>query len=100
MLLCTAPLTTVKELARLGRVPPSTLRDRLGKLSEMGLVDFVSHHLGILRPHPQRRYFPTEKGIDAAAMTEWGAERFPSEYPVSRQWFRLLAERLDAVAVL
>ena len=51
LLLCTAPLTTVKELARLGRVPPSTLRDRLGKLSEMGLVDFVSHHLGILRPH-------------------------------------------------
>ena len=27
-------------------------------------------------------------------------ERFLSEYPVSREWFRLLTERLDSVAVL
>ena len=99
LLLCTAPLATVKELARLGRVPASTLRDRLEKLVEMGMVDSVSHRLSALGPHPQRRYFPTEKGIDAAAMAEWGTGRFLSEYPVSRQWFRLLTERLDAVAV-
>ena len=100
LLLCTAPLTTVKELARLGRVPPSTLRDRLEKLADLGLVDSVPHRMAALGPHPRRRYFPTEEGIDAAAMTEWGTERFLSEYPVSRQWFRLLAERLDSLAVL
>ena len=27
-------------------------------------------------------------------------ERFLSEYPVSQEWFRLLTERLDSVAVL
>ena len=31
---------------------------------------------------------------------EHGTERFLSEYPVSREWFRILTERLDAVAVL
>ena len=33
-------------------------------------------------------------------MIEHGTERFLSEYPVSRQWLRLLAERLDAETVL
>ena len=56
--------------------------------------------MGVLGPHPQRRYFPTEKGITAGGRVEHGTERFLREYPVSRQWFWLLAERLDAIAVL
>ena len=99
-LLCAAPLATVDELSRFGRVPTSTLRDRLRRLAKMGMADSVSHHLGVLGPHPQRRHFPTEKGIEAGAMVEHGTETFLREYPVSRQWFRLLAERMDAVAVL
>ena len=99
-LLCAAPLATVDELSRFGRVPVSTLRGRLGKLAEQGLVDSVPHHLGVLGPHPKRRHFPTEQGIVAGGRIEHGTEYFLSEYPVSRQWFRLLAERLDAVAVL
>ena len=63
----------------------------------MGMADSVSHSLTVLGPHPHLRYFPTEKGIDAGAMVEWGPETFLREYPVSRQWFRLLADRLDAV---
>ena len=98
LLLCAAPLATVDELSRFGRVPASTLRDRLKKLAKMGMADSVSHSLSILGPHPHLRYFPTEKGIDAGAMVEWGTKTFLREYPVSRQWFRLLAERLDAVA--
>ena len=62
LLLCAAPLATVEELSRFGRVPASTLRDRLRKLTERGLADSVPHHLSILGPRPQRRYFPTEKG--------------------------------------
>ena len=100
LLLCATPLATVDELSRFGRIPASTLRDRLKKLVKMGMADSVSHSLGILGPHPHLRYFPTEEGIDAGAMVEWGTETFLREYPVSRQWFRLLAERLDAVVTL
>ncbi len=39
LLLCATPLATVKELAGFGRVPASTLRERLGKLAERGLAD-------------------------------------------------------------
>ena len=100
LLLCATPLAAVEEMARFGRVPASTLRDRLGKLAERGLVDSLLHRLGVLGPHPHRRYFPTEKSITAGGSVEHGTERFLSEYPVSRQWFWLLADRLDAIAVL
>ena len=100
LLLCAAPLATVDELARFGRVSASTLRERLDRLAKRGLADSVSHHLGALGSRPQRRYFPTEPGIVSGGRIEHGTECFLREYPVSKQWFRLLAERLDAVAVL
>ena len=100
LLLCAAPLATVDELSRFGRVPASTLRERLEKLAKRNLVSSVPHHLSILGARPKRRYFPTEKGITAGGRVEHGTERFLREYPVSRQWFWLLAERLDAIAVL
>ena len=74
-----APLTTVGELARFNRVPATTLRGRLERLAE--LVDSMSHRLGALGPKTQRRYFLTEKGIQAAAAFEWGTERF---WPTTR----------------
>ena len=98
--LCAAPLTTVSELARFNREPPTTLRGRLERLTELGLADSVSHSLAALGPKPQRRYFPTKEGIHAAAALESGIRSFLTDRPVSRQWFRLLTERLDAVAVL
>ena len=98
--LCAAPLATVSELARFNREPPTTLRGRLERLAELGLADSVSHRLAALGPKPQRRYFPTKEGIHAAATLEPGIRRLLAEQPVSRQWFRLLTERLDAVAVL
>ena len=98
--LCAAPLATVSELARFNRAPTTTLRGRLERMTELGLADSVSHRLGALGPKPQRRYFPTNEGIRAAATLEWGTKTFLADQPVSRQWFRLLTERLDAVAVL
>ena len=62
LLLCATPLATVDELSRFGRIPASTLRDRLKKLVKMGIADSVSHSLGVLGPHPHLRHFPTEKG--------------------------------------
>ena len=100
LLLCAAPLATVDELARFGRVPASTLRERLDRLVERGLADSVSHHLSALGSRPQRRYFPTDKGVTAAGMATRGRRHMLTAYPVSKQWFRLLAERLDAVAAL
>ena len=100
LLLCATPLATVEELARFSRVPATTLRGRLAKLRERGLADSVVHHLSDLGPPPRRRHFPTELGIDAGGSAENGPERFLREYPVSREWFRLLGERLDATAVL
>ena len=100
LLLCAAPLTTVDELSRLGRIPASTLRERLKKLTGRGLVDSVPHHLSILGPRSQRRYFPTEKGVTAGGVTTKGQAHMLRAYPVSKQWVRLLAERLDAVGVL
>lgn len=100
LLLCATTLSTVDELSRFGRIPVSTLRDRLKKLAKMGMADSVSHSLSVLGPHPHLRYFPTERGIEAGAMVEHGTETFLREYPVSRQWLRLLADRLDAVAML
>ncbi len=99
-LLCAAPLATVDELSRFGRIPASTLRERLGKLAKQGLVDSAPHQLSVLGARPQRRYFPTQRGIVAGGRIERGTDRFLREYPVSRQWFRLLTERLDAAAVL
>ena len=100
LLLCATPLATVDELSRFGRLPTSTLRDRLKKLTERGLVDSVPHHLSVLGTRPQRRYFPTEKGVTAAGAATKGRAHMLRAYPVSKQWFRLLAERLDVVAVL
>ena len=100
LLLCATPLATVEELSRFGRIPASTLRDRLKKLAKMGMADSVPHSLTTLGPHPHLRHFPTEKGIHAGAMVEWGPKTFLREYPLSKQWFRLLADRLDAVAAL
>ena len=100
LLLCSTPLSTVEELFRFGRVPTSTLRDRLKKLIERGLVDSVPHHLSVLGTRPQRRYFLTEKGVTAGGAATKGRKHMLLTYPVSKQWFRLLAERLDAVAVL
>ena len=100
LLLCATPLATVEELSRFGRVAASTLRDRLKKLTERGLADSVAHHLNVLGTRPQRRYFPTEKGVTAAGAATKGRAHMLRAYPVSKQWFRLLAERLDALAVL
>ena len=83
--LCEAPLTTASELAQLIRVPVSTLRDQLVKLSELGLADSRLHRLDTLGPRPHRRYFRTTAGIRALAIDEAGVERMLSLYPVSKQ---------------
>ena len=100
LLLCASPLATVEELSRFGRVPAFTLRERLGKLAKRGLVDSEAHHLSVLGTRPQHRYLPTEKGVTAGGAATKGRAHMLRAYPVSKQWSRILAERLDADAVL
>ena len=96
--LCEAPFATVDELSSLNRVPASTLRGRLAQLRKRGLADSRPHRLAALGGRPQWRYFPTPAGI--SALGEAIPEDVPSLYPVSRQWFRLLMERLDSAALV
>ena len=100
LLLCATPLATVDELSRFGRVPASTLRDRLKKLAKMGMADSVSPQPDHSGASPPSAVLPDAEGHRCRAMVEWGPKTFLREYPVSKQWFRLLAERLDAVAIL
>ena len=100
LLLCAAPLATVGELPRFGRVPASTLRDRVERLAERGLADSLPHRLGVLGPYAQRRCFPTQVGVTAGSAATRGRSCFLRAYPASRQRSRLAAERLHAAAVL
>ena len=72
LVLCEAPFATVDELSRMRQAPVSTPRGRLAPLRER----------------------------DLAALGETTGDDMPRLYPVSRQWFRLLSERLDAVALV
>ncbi len=99
-ILCHTPLATVDDLAAFIRIPANTLRERLARLAKKGLVDSRPHRLQLLGSRPQRRFFPTREGIVAAAGGDAGIARLMRLYPVSRQWFRVLAERLEALAVL
>lgn len=97
--LCATPLATVSELASFTREPVSSLRDRLDRLRRRGLADWRPHKLAELGERPQRRWFPTSAGLAAACDASGGGDGLLRTAPVSRQWFRLLAERLDSVAI-
>ena len=99
-ILCHTPLATVDELSAFTRLPANTIRERLSRLSNRGLAESRAHRLQALGARPQQRFVPTREGIAAAAGSESGCERLLGLYPVSRQWFRVLAERLDSVALL
>ena len=88
------------EFSRFSRVPATTLRGRLAKLRTRGLADSLPHRLAELGAGPQRRFFPSAAGVAALGDATEELHHVLRSYPVSRQWFRLLAERLDAVAVI
>ncbi len=98
--LCTTPLATVTELATFTRQPVSSLRDRLDRLRRRGLADRRPHRLAALGERPQHRWFPTADGIAAAEDANGSDDELLRIAPISRQWFRLLAERLDSVAIV
>ena len=98
--LCATPLTTVSELASFTRLPATSQRDRLVGLRLRGLADWRPHRLAELGERPQRRWFPTSEGVAAACEASGEGEGLLGTAPVSRQWLRLLTERLDSIAVI
>ena len=86
-------------MSYLRRIPASTLRDRLRTLASYGFAGSLQNWLSQLGPRPQLRWYPTQEGI-REAIGDGDETEFLRFRPVSRQWFRLLAERLDAIAVI
>ena len=61
----------------------------MARLTQFGLAGSVVRYLEALGPNPSCRHFPTQRGIETAAWAEHSTEHLLSEYPVSREWFRL-----------
>ena len=102
----------LEDLASLTDTPRSTMDDRLRRLRERKLVSSVAHSVGYEQPKRRRRrglryqrdrqrFFPTIKGIEAAA-ADLGIA--PTEYwrrlPVHPQVFSEMIRRMDALAVI
>ena len=99
LMICSTPLITVEDLSELRHVPQSTLRDRLRTLRSYGYAASVQHRLRQFGSRPQLRWFPTREGV-REAVGDGELIKFLRVRPMSRQWFRLLAERLDSIAVI
>ena len=99
-LVCETPFASVEDLSRLKRLPKSTLREQLAKLRGMGLVAAHPHRLAMLGERPVRRFVPTASAVAVLADDDRAHRELLRHHPVSRQWLRLLAERLDGVALI
>ena len=98
-LLAQMPFLDRLEMAALAGRSRGGVYDAVGQLEETGLAAAVPHGTPLLAP--TRRYYLTEKGVNALAVTEvqpvgW----LLREYPLSLRWRRTLLERLDAAAVI
>ena len=100
LLVCETPFASVEDLSRIKRVPRSTLRERLAKLRRMGLAEAHPHRLAMLSDRPLRRYVSTAAAVSVLGYDAQARRELLRRYPVSRQWLRLLAERLDGVALV
>ncbi len=100
LLVCETPFASVEDLARLKRAPDSTLREQLGKLRGMGLVASHPHRLAMLSGRALQRHVPTAMAVSLLGDDAEARGELLYRHPVSRQWLRLLAERLDGVALI
>ena len=100
LLVCETPFASVEDLSRLKRVPATTLREQLSKLRRLDLVDSRPHRLQMLGGRPLRRYFPTAFAVSVLGYDAQARGKLLRRYPISRQWLRLLTERLDGVSLI
>jgi len=98
-LLAQMPFLDRMEMAALAGRSRGGVYQAAARLEETGLAAAVPHGTPLLAP--TRRYYLTEQGVNALAVTEvqpvgW----LLREYPLSLRWRRILLERLDAAAVI
>ncbi len=98
-LLAQMPFLDRLELAALAGRSRGGVYQAAARLEDAGLIDSVPHGTPLLAP--TRRYYVTEQGVKALAVTEvqpvgW----LLREYPLSLRWRRTLLKRLDAAAVI
>ena len=55
LLVCETPFASVEDLARMKRLPATSLRERLAKLRRLGLAEAHPHRLAMLSDRPLRR---------------------------------------------
>ena len=98
-LLASMPFLDRLELAAVSGRSRAAVYERVGRMSEAGLVDSLVHSTGLIPP--TRRFCLTAQGVRRlAALREAPAAQLLRRHPVSEQWRRLLLERLDAVAAV
>ena len=91
-------LDRLEMAARAGR-PWGGAYEAVGRLEDDGLIDSVPHGTPLLAP--TRRYYLTQRGVQALAVTEvQPVDWLLREYPLSLRWRRTLLERLDAAAII
>ena len=98
-LLASMPFLDRLELAAVSGRSRAAVYERVGRMSEAGLLDSVVHSTELIPP--TRRFCLTAQGVRRlAALREAPAAQLLRRHPVSEQWRRLLLERLDAVAAV
>ena len=98
--LCQLPLIDPVEMACIVDSQARSERRRLNRLVDEGLAVRLRHTIASMR-QPSSRYAPTSEGVAEAArnagLTPTG---FVRPLPISAQWFQVLFNRLDSVAVI
>ena len=98
-LLADLPLADRIELARLSHWSERAVYQCLGDLRRAGLVEDLAHASELIRP--TRRFLLSARGIERLALTtDRSREALLRDHPISEQWRRVLAGRLEAVAVI
>ncbi len=98
-LLASMPFLDRLELAAVSGRSRAAVYERVGRMSEAGLLDSLVHSTELIPP--TRRFCLTAVGVRRlAAIHDVPAAQLLRRGPVSEQWRRLLLERLDAVAAV
>ncbi len=98
-LLAQMPFLDRLELAALAGRSRGGVYEAADRLEDAGLAASLPHGTPLLAP--TRRYYLTEKGVNALALSEVRpVKSLLREHPLSFRWRRVLLERLDAAAVI
>lgn len=95
--ICQHPLANAGELTSVTRTKRSSTYRHVTSLTKAGLVLRMGHSSKLL-PESQRCW-PTPVGVATAAESlGQSVSRFLQDHPVSKEWWKILAPRVDSIA--